>query len=694
MTASGRQGSAISTGLSRLFWGTGLLGPVVLALSAAVLALAPGLGAVGAVGASALGTLVLATHFGASLLRAWRAARWTLALVPVGVVAAPILVLHPSAGPLEAAWTIANVLLPLHVALQLHRVTTVFTHAGNRRAHVQLAASLLVAAAGLVAVLAGPRDPLMLRGFLSVATAMPIVAVLASAAVVAAVVVAVSARSVAVAVAFVIVAAGWCAPLALGDAIEPHATLVNALAIAHGAQLVWLALFVEARAPGRAKFDPLAHVGLAVVVGALLLVDVPWVASRVAGIDVVTALLATQATLAIAHVIVDAFAFRMGAIDRGAPAAPSSRADVSTVRALAFAVPGFLVALGLVVDAWQTWLVRAAASDDDLLRAELFHPYDARVLLPQVVRSLAHDDKDRARAVLGELAHAHAFSPAAARSRFLLCVLEMDGGRAAPDCGDVPGYLDDDVEVLAMGARMALQHGHADVAKRKARRAVELAPDDPGALAALGMAEVHIGEAQPAIDHLERALALRQAHAGDVDPLAHGDPQFLDVGLALARAYGMRSDARTAAVTQRVVAGATKADKPRLAMIALALEARAHDDGGDARVALQAYQRALQVAPFANAPADEAEVWLDYASLLERSQASEDAIYACVLKASALVERVPASQGHPARARLVERATAARTNAELVTSEEARLRVRADVDGAALQALTLQYAPK
>ncbi len=679
----------------RIACGAGVLGPVVLAVVLAVGAARP---QAASLLLALLGALALATHTGASLLRAWRVARIpALALGLGALVVAPIIVANGD-GALELVVTLANVVLPLHVALQVHRVAHVLAH--PRRAHVIASVSLGIA--GVIAMCAGPREPLALRGFLALDVALPVVVVLA---LVAIAVAAASSRSVIATLAYAVAAAAWVMPLAVGDALDPMQTSVNAFAIAHGVQLVWLALFIESRrAPrepkGARTFDGLAYVGMSLAVGTLLLVDVPWLASRIAGIDVVTAVLAVQATFALAHACIDAVAFRLRAPDVVAALAPdavpaaSGRANVSNTRALVFLVPGALVAMGIVVDALQSWLTRPAAADRDLLRAEFLHPFDARALLPRAVRALAHDDKDEARAALGDIANARAFSPEAARARLLLCALELDSG-ATPSaaCAAPPSYLDADAEVLAMTARMALANGDVQRAKQRALRSLEITPDAPASLAALGIVEAHLVE-PTAVDHLERALALQKARIGGRDPLV-GDASALDAGVALAQAYDARNTpadrTRALDVATRVLEGATTADRPRHAMRALVVQGHALEEAGDPRAALDAYKRALKIASFASSPADEAVLWLDYGSLLGRSQAPEDAVYACALQAKALVDALP--QRHPVRARLLERATTRVSNLELTTPHETQERVRADVDAHALSALEQAYAP-
>lgn len=681
--------------------GAGVLGPLVLAV---VL----GVGALNAAAAPMLlafvGATVFATHAGASLVRAWRVARISsLALVIAALVCAPVVVRN-GATALELVVTIANILLPLHVALQVHRVAAVL--ARPRRTHV--AAAVLLALAGVIAMCVGPREPLALRGFLEMHVGFVVVFVVAAIAIAAW-----SSRNAIATLAFVVAGAAWVVPLQMGDSINPTQTSGNAFAIAHSVQLVWLAVFIESRAARTRErtFDPLAFVGLALAIGALLLVDVPWLASRVTSIDVVTALLAAQATFAIAHAIIDVVVFRLRAPDVvaalavDAASAASGRAQVSNARALVFIVPGALIATGLVVDTLQGWLTRPTASDEDLLRAEALHPADARALLPRAVRALAHDDKDEARAALGEIAMARAFSPEAARARLLLCALELDSSHAespsesstlSSSCSDVPGYLEDDAEVQALTARLSLAAGDVARAKQRALRAVATAPDEPAGLAALGIVEAHIGE-PTAIEHLERALALQQARIGGRDPLT-GDAGALDAGVALAQAYDARGDDKRGDrqcaldVATRVLQGATSADRPRHAMRAITVQGHALDGGGDARAALDAYQRGLKIAPFASSPADEAPLWLDVGSLLARSQAPADAVYACALKARALVDAL--STNHPQRARLLERATTRVTNLEATLAQETKERVRADVDTHALSALQQAYAPE
>ena len=105
--------------------------------------------------------------------------------------------------------------------------------------------------------------------------------------------------------------------------------------------------------------------------------------------------------------------------------------------------------------------------------------------------------------------------------------------------------------------------------------------------------------------------------------------------------------------------------------------------------ALDAYQRALHVAPFAKLDDVEAGLWLEYAKLLARSQAPMRYRYVCVLKASSALAKKPSHT--PEQQALSKAIDEARTAVEAQLSPDEQREARNDVDNLAKQALALSY---
>jgi tetratricopeptide (TPR) repeat protein len=676
--------------------GTGALAVVVvLVVGAAARAGTDALTLVTAAGAA----VFLLPRAGLSWLWAWRAGGASRAvLVVTGPLAAGAAVAAVAGEHVPWLFSAALVMLPAQAAWHAFRVTRALAPSSTSTASLALPA-LLVFGVGLLSALAGPPAPLVVR----VAPAMP--AALAGAALAVVLLAAVTARAslrlmLVVGATALFAVAGFVLPGLLDGSgvLEPVSAVDGPWAWARAASVSWLALAAQSRAAsveGR-SFDPVAHVGLAFVLGAVVLVDAPWIASRVLDVDLPTALLAVEAAAVLQLTIVDVVAFRLSrpplsrALLEDAPLAPADRGRVSNARALAFAVPGLLLASGVLVDVWQTWRVRPGAPEAALDAALALHPGEGRATLREAAAALADHDVDAARASLGVLAKTHAFAPAAERLRVEACVRSLDdndvagGARCASELS--PWLLEDPV-VVALSSTIALRQGSPGRALELGRRAVALRPDDPVTLTALGLAEAKLDE-PAARAHLEEVVRLEGLRIGG-DPLV--EPALVEVGLALADVHRRAGNLDAAAsILDRLEEGLGP-DRPRDELRVRGARARIYDVANQAPEALDAYQRALRRAPEARLFADEVMLWADYAALLGRSGASPELRYACALKAKQAAARVAAGHVEKQHVDLVANG--------LVEAFEATLdaaigeRVRANLDSAVDAALSQAYAP-
>jgi tetratricopeptide (TPR) repeat protein len=681
-------------------FGTGIFGALVFVL---MHALTPASLDGATMFLAVLGALTLVPHAGFSWLRAWRAGGGSRALlVATAVLAGAAAAIGVAAGGLvyERLWTLALCIFPLHVALQTYRVGRVFVAragGGSSGAAWLALASVALAGVGALGVLAGPRAPLLLRGFLP-----PMLPAVAGVSVVIVLVVAVAlARTPRTLLwclpLFVVSAAMWSVPgLVDGTGtLDPVATADGAFAIGHGAQLAWLALAAETRlATLRGKsFDPYAWAGLALVLGALVLIDLPWVASRLMGLDLATSLLAVGAAMSIQVAVLDAWVFRLSepsmrrALLEATAPAPSGIAEVSNRRALAFALPGLLVCLGLVVDLQQTWRVRGAAEPKDLAIALMFHPSDARALLRASVGALVAGALDEARESLTAVDKTRAFSPAAARLKVELCTRTVDDVKTPGCFVGIPKWLEEEPAILALAAAVSLRVREPHRAKVLALQARERLPNDPRVLATLGIAEARLGETS-ARAHLLESIRILTEKLG-ADPLL-ADPGSFETGLALAELARKEKDyAGALEILDKVVGGAEATGRASLVMRATAERARLLDISGDLRRALDDYQRALRLAPSADLPVEEVLLWSDYSALLVRSDAPVELRFACVLRGAEAGERVP--EDHPEKKRVELLTTANVTTFEAALDRMVAARVRAELDKLTEEALSVRY---
>lgn len=691
---------------------------------------------------AALSLFLSGPHFAAALLRAFRAGGSTRQILLGTGVVAVLAIVSTHANPALLPWlfTAFLTLSPWHYAAQNHRIglvllaragsspttatTTTTTPVGTAEATALRLAHAAFAAAAVVATHTGPREAMVVRFGLTPSGGFTVVVVCVVVAAVAAVFAlwrlrrrGLPLRALLLVCALLSTSIVWFAVPALVGAGGSLAYAGGVVALLHGAQYLWLTSFAAARAAFFAKrsFDGFAWFGAIVALGVALFTLLPWVLSKAAGFDLVISLLTFQAVLSLHHYGVDLLNGAANTDSRlwsGNERAPADRQRVSNARAVAWSVPMVLLFLVGVVDVLQTAGTRPDASEALAIRAAVLNESDSRVWVQSAQLAANANDLDSAKADLGR---ALALSPWNADAQRALARLHIAAGRddeawaryqAMPrgladdpdslvlfgsvaqrmgERGQVPvgaigeagnGANDDYTLVAESMARQALVHldGSHTIAEIEAR----------GVLGAALLVQKKSGDART---ELKRAVDEAQDALG-YDPIARG--QLLDIGLDLAAAnVALKQIDPALALYERCLEGAGKANRADVAFRALAGRARIFDERGRAHDSLQAWQQALSfVDDVTGDPGAVAEAWLDYASLLARSEAPMRVRYACGLKARAAAEKMPAGKRREERLKFITDAT--RYVEEVLPAADAEA-VRKDVDAAAKAALELAY---
>jgi tetratricopeptide (TPR) repeat protein len=704
-----------------------LVGAGLLALPALVgtAAAAGRFGGATVVVVAALTAALFHPHVAATVVRAWRlggSARLVLqAATAVAIVAALFLRVQP--GLLPALFTVWLVVSPFHAAGQNARVGALLA----RRAHpgasddgvvdrAMRTVHHVLAAGAVVALLVGPREPLLYRLGLPAAAAVAAAVVALAVAAVVVVVVAVRLRrrgtprrAVALLLLPATTSAVWFAVPALVSWQGAFVYAGGIVGVLHGAQALWLLWFVEGRKAhdDSRTFDSVAWIGLALAGGVALFVLLPWCASKLVGDDLLIALLGVQGLVNIHHVVVDAAAVRAA---RGSSAwagharAPSGRQHVSNARAAAWTVPAVLLLLLGALDVLQLAGSTEGFDGDDraLARALVWNDNDSRLWVRQADQALAAGDVDGARANLGRALTLSRWNSDAQARMLQVHVASARDDEARALWLAMPPSLSSLPSVQALAAGVALRTGRLDEAVGLASTVLAatdeavpgLALEARGILGAALFAQGKAAEARvPLKDALDRARAAR----GE-DALAQGDVP--DVGLALAEVDLSLGQHDPALVTlERVLDGAQRTRRVDVTLRAQLLRAAVFQRRADAREALATYQRALQAARAQKEQATTpswrrdmarrvAQGWLDYGGLLAQSDAPMRARLACALLARDAASAMPDGAAKKDLLAFIDDA-AGYVIAVLPAADVDAL--RADLDRAAGEALALSY---
>lgn len=671
--------------------------------------------------AGALSVVVNGPHYAATIVRALhhddRARRVLLAATVVGLLVMVGAHLYPML--LAALFTAYLTWSPWHYATQNHGVgllmlaraggpTTATATTTERR--LLKGAHIALAIAAMVAIHSGLSEPFLRRVGFSPSVAL-------AAAVAGAAIAVVVGGSVLwrlrrrgapmaglVAVAFLLLASlVW---FALPAFLQVGSTLVyasGAAALLHCAQYLWITFFVEGRLAfvQQRRFDGLGWGATVVGLGVVMFTLGPWIASKAFGYDLIVSLLIVQSVVNLHHFVVDAFVWKLRdpALSKplfsGRELAAAHREQVGNGKAIlaTFAVTGLLMVAavdvaqlaGTRVDADDTWRTRAAVLNDN----------DSRVWVQEAQLSVANNDADTARSDLGRAVALSPYNADAQRALLRLHAVtgHLDEAWARRDAAPA-GVLDDVTSVLVF-ADVALRLERYDDALALGRRAIDQSastPAGPHAVEArriVGTALLETGQAGEATRLLRSAL-------DDGEALFSGDALrqgvLLEVGTTLARAQVELSQWDPALLLfERVLDGATKANRADVAADALLGRAQIFLRKDDARQALVTLQRALRVgleAPDQVHPARMARGWLDYGGLLAASESPMRARFACAVKARQFAERMRPGPARDKQLSFIVEAT--RFVEEVLAPADAEA-VRSDVDTAAKETLALGY---
>ncbi len=666
--------------------------------------------------AGALSVLINGPHYAATLVRAFRLGGRHRQLLIIASVVAVVVVAAAHALPLILPWLFSAYLTwsPWHYATQNHGVGLVLlARDGNAPAAAPTTnerrllkmVHVLMATSAIVATHVGPREPMLVRvgigplaGFVVAVVAVVLGALLTLGVVRRLRRRGARWRGLALVAMLVSTSLVWFAVPVLLSRNGSLLYAAGAVALLHCAQYLWITHFVEGRAAflEERTFDGVAWAALVLSAGVGLFTLVPWLASRGLGYDLIISLLILQAVVNLHHFVVDASIWRLRdpavrtPIFSGHQRALAGRERVSNTKAMLWSLPAVLLLLLGTVDVVQLAGTRSDAPEELRDRVLAINESDSRLWLRQAQDATAVGDLDGAKA---DLARAVDLSPWNADAQRALARLHIVAGRddeawsrfqAMP-----PSLVDDESALLFAGVAERL--GKLEEAEGLARRALgdseEVSVAEVDARHILGSVLMKGGKNAEARSELKRGLDDAEAALGH-DPLGRGE--FLELGLALADVdVALKQGDPALVLFERALDGARKADRADVAFHALTGRARIFMERQDHIAALDAFQSALRfVDDVKTDPERVSRAWLDYASLLARSDAPMRVRFACALRARAAAERMPAGK---TKDELLSFVTAATRYVEEVLAPDDAASVRQDVNAVAADSLLLAY---
>jgi tetratricopeptide (TPR) repeat protein len=264
------------------------------------------------------------------------------------------------------------------------------------------------------------------------------------------------------------------------------------------------------------------------------------------------------------------------------------------------------------------------------------NPYDSALKVRIAAAESKAGQRDEA---VASLEQAVALSPQNAALQHAYARALIEDGRYADAYAHYQKMLEifpRDVDALVNYGLLAARLGHPDEAVDSWQKAVDLNPNQTNAQ--LYLAEAFDRKAEPASAARHWEIFLRLASTqSDSAPISANQLISASIQLADDQSAINQSDAALARY-QSAIALAEHASDAKLESLALAHLADLQDKRNSTAAAAESYQRALSLDAKAADPRSEGFDWFNYGQFLRRHQASNDLVYACLLRAENLLQ--------------------------------------------------------
>jgi Tfp pilus assembly protein PilF len=480
------------------------------------------------------------------------------------------------------------------------------------------------------------------------------------------------------------------------------------LAVLHSTQYLWITSYYqkkEARATGDANWSFSRYLVTLIAGGIALFIPGPWMVSRVFHTDFAASFLTFTALVNIHHFILDGAIWKLRdtriaslLLDSQQKAAGSSdekqRGFAAAARWLTGRAPAAriirIAAVALLfiwagVDQLHFWWSSEANTLPALQRAAKLNPDDSTI---QAKLASAEQLAGQRDAALASMQRAAEISPAS-------LALQESYGRSLIEAGRVNDAYTQFQKIITRWPRNAdalvdyglLAHrlGHDEEAVDNWQRAVDADPSQANAQLYLAQALDQQGQLQAAARHYRSYLEIVAARH-EKNPAGAGSVLAALIRVADADA----AVNRTADATKgyRAAAGfAEKAGEKTMESLALVHLADLQEKQNDVQGEAQSYQRALQLDASLSDPRSAASDWFNYGQFLHKQQQPERYVFACLLHAENLEQKVPdardvlsvIAQGRKdSEARLGRDAVSVRLKADEMAAQSLSLKLAAE----------------
>lgn len=439
------------------------------------------------------------------------------------------------------------------------------------------------------------------------------------------------------------------------------------LAVLHSTQYLWITSYYqrrEARAEGITKWKMGAYFVTLVAGGIALFIPGPWLVSILFHYDFSTSFLIFLSLVNIHHFILDGALWKLRdarvssmLVDRAA----QSQTDTTATEIVPTATPSHaawrLVGRVAIVGVLFLWggfeeahfvMRNSEGNLASLERAARINPYDSGTQ-QRIARTEAHDG--RKDAALTAFAKAVDINPTNIALQESYARALIDDGRYDEAYADYQKFLErfpNDVDALVNYGLLAAKFQHPEIAIDSWNKAIELDPNQPNAHLYLARAYDATGSYASAARHWKAYLDSATPQTGNpaaatADTIA-GTVQLGDDEAQLNEsAAALKSESIALEMAQQ-------ANQPKLESLALVHLADAQEKSGDLAGALKSYQRALLLDATAGDPYAQGLDWFNYGQFLRRRGVEDDLVYACLVRADALMSTKPGTELDTVRA--------------------------------------------
>jgi tetratricopeptide (TPR) repeat protein len=433
------------------------------------------------------------------------------------------------------------------------------------------------------------------------------------------------------------------------------------LAVMHSAQYLWITSYYARReAVGITEkkaahnWRPLAYFGVLVVGGIALFVPGPWLASRAFHHDFTASFLIFTALVNIHHFILDGAIWKLrdgrvaslllnsrenilsAASDAGGRLAAAGRWLVGDTAGSRFVRVSAVIVLLLWGTIDQARYYLALCSDDlrDLERAAAMNSFDSSLQMRLAHRAMEDGLPQQAEAAWRRAMQANPADPAPRQAllQFLIDQSRYDEAFTLTEAS--LKYAPKDANLLVDRGFLALQRGHADVARSSWEQAIAVDSNQINAHLYLANELDREGQAQSAATHYSVYLTKITQHPAQNRPAAD---RVIAIVLRMADCQARSSQTDLALKAYHLAEKlAVQTGQTKLESVADVNEGALQAKAGRLSEALQLYQHALKLDDAIGDQNASAEDWLTYGRFLDEAGFPARLAYACLVKAASI----------------------------------------------------------